>query len=479
MISDGTALGGAFGVSAFYPENRPSNNCNVKAVVEYGGNFGLQFGNVDGGSMEVDSSNTMREVIGVEPYALKRFNFVQSDVSADTITLIGHGLSTGDALLYANLGNPSIAALNRPDYWFAIVITANSIKLSNSKELALIGQATSLAAFTGTHALLKCGMARDIKIKQSRVSCGDIAAAGSLTGLVVLTASSGGYLEGITIDSISAVERNPTSGSHGLAIFGAHNIMVNDFISIGSKQTGVFVDSATVNSITDATGNITPSPAINCRPVNVEINNPMVREFNAVGVRIRNGSAVVNSPYVASAITGAIGLQLEANATDLGSRMLNGTANVPNGTPMSLNNVSGKNRDTSDANLRDRDIVRIEKQSVFRTIVGAPNPVVTLSAQNAATVTYSGQLRILARSTTIDSSNQAFYILEIIIPNAGALPTVTQTFSSGLIAGAGASHPSFTWTVVANQLIATPIGSTSTTLPWNFYINSLGDIGLT
>lgn len=479
VISDGTALGGAFGVAPFYPRNRPSTNCNVKAVIEYGGNFGLQFGNVDGGTMEVEGSNTMREVIGLEPYVLGRFNFDQSNVSADAITLNAHGLTNGYPLLYANLGNPSIAALNRPDYWYAIVVNANTIKLSHSKEQALVGDNVSLAAFTGTHALLKCGVLRNIRVLQSRITVDDIPASGTLTGIVDVTSASGGYHEGISIDTITVIERNPTSGNHGLFIGGAHNITSNDFVSMGCKLTGVLVDAATINNVFDASGNIAPSPPITCRSENVVINNPFVREFNGVGVRLRNGNTRVKTPFASSGITGCIGLQMEANATSLGSTIEDGLASCPNGTPLSLNNVSGNNRDVGSQDIRNRAIIRVEKQSILKQITGMPNPVVNIFSQNGTVNTYSGNLRILARSTTTDASNQAFYILEIMLSNSGGVPAVSQTFSSGLTSGAAASFPSFTWSIVANQLVATPIGSTSTTATWFFYIDALGDISLT
>lgn len=477
VISNGAALGGAYGVSAFYPRNRPSTKCNVKAVIEYGGNFGLQFGNVDDGSMEVISDNTMREVIGIEPYALGRYNFTQTQVAADAITWPSHGLTAGYPLLYANLGNAGITPLSRPDYWFAIIIDTDTIKLAASKEQALAGVALTLGAVAGTQAFLKCGISRNINVLPSRITVGDVPMLGSLTGLVDITSASGGYHEGISLSPITVIERNPTSGNHGLLIGGAHNITVNDFQATGCKLTGVLIDASTVNAITDATGNITPSPALSLRPMDVTVDSAVVREFLSVGVRVRNGKVLVRMPYANSNSAGAIGIQVEANAETLGSRVVRGTVDCPNGTGLSMT-IFGDNRDVNVESIRDRKIVRVESQSLYKTIVGAPANVCGVSDQSGGVTTYAGQLYITARSSTFSSANIAAYWLDVMLSNSGGTPTVSVVKSSGLVAGGGASHPSFTFSISGNNLVATPIGSTSTASTWYFYIHALGDIAL-
>ncbi len=475
-----TALGGAICIAGIYPFNKPSRNGTIKSFVDYGGNFGVQIGNLDIGTVEVQSTNSMREVIGLEPQALARFDFTQSNVAADIITIVGHGLTTGYPLLYSPQSNASIPALTRPDYWFAIVVDSNRIKLASSKELALGGVNVSLGAFSGTHVLLKCGICRDVVILPSNIDVGDVPVAGTLTGVVDFTSASGGYHEGITVNPITVVERNPTSGSHGIFIAGAHNITVNDFQSIGCKLTGALVDIAFVNNVFAESGNIAPSPAMGCRPKNIIMNNPVVREFKLIGINVRDGECEVRGAYAHSELGGITGLQLGSSATLRNSRIINSIADCPNGTGLNLGAFDGNNRDLNVVALRNRKITRVNEQSLFKSVVGAPNPVVGLTSQSGAVSTYAGQLYVLARNSTTESANVAAYWLDIMLQTTGGVPVVAVVHSSGLTGGTGASSPSFTFSIDgSNNLVATPVGSTSTTATWNFYINAVGDLALT
>jgi hypothetical protein len=94
------------------------------------------------------------------------------------------------------------------------------------------------------------------------------------------------------------------------------------------------------------------------------------------------------------------------------------------------------------------------------TVTGA-TPICALKSPQNQVASYGGEILIHARNNTPNSatSNTATYKLIVNRGTGGsAIATVSQL---GLISGSGASHPSFTWTHVGNELIATPIGSTS------------------
>ena len=91
-------------------------------------------------------------------------------------------------------------------------------------------------------------------------------------------------------------------------------------------------------------------------------------------------------------------------------------------------------------------------------------------------VSYAGMLQIEVRNLpgTL-GSNVTSYILHITKQLGGAA-LVSVISQQGLVAGAGAKHPSFTFTVVDDQLTVTPIGLTSGT--FLFWITAMGGIGV-
>lgn len=77
---------------------------------------------------------------------------------------------------------------------------------------------------------------------------------------------------------------------------------------------------------------------------------------------------------------------------------------------------------------------------------------------------YGGEIIIHASNTSPNSSsakNTATY--KLLVDNGAGGGSVVEVAKVGLTAGAGATHPSFTWSLVGNNLTATPVGSTSGT----------------
>ena len=477
VISDGSALGGAFGVSPFYPGNRPSTNCYCKIQGTYGGNFMLQYGNVDTGTMEVIAKDSMREVIGIEPYVLAKYDITQVDVSANKITIANHDLVTGHPLIYSHQGKSAIPEMaSRANYWFAIKVDDNTIKIANSKEEALAGKNITLSAFIDTHRLYKCGVARNITVKPSSIDTGDVPYAGSLTGQVIMAATSGGYHEGINISKVSAIERNPTSGSSGLTIYGAKNIQVDDFVAVGHKTSSIHVTRGFLHSISDSTGDISPSISIELHP-DVVINNPNCSQFLLNGIYNDYGIMRLTGGYASSKVATSSGLYISATSDAVGSRAIGFVVDTPNATTP-INIVKGSNNiDVNSRDVKTYLLNRMGSQQTYKTISTSPGAICKLFSIAGSTTVYAGQLYVVAKTYDIDSTETAAYWLDVIKPATVSAAVVSVVKQSGLTDGGGASFPSFTFSIDgSNNLLATTVGISSPNRTWSFYINSIGDL---
>ncbi|KQV33152.1 hypothetical protein ASE37_19005 [Rhizobium sp. Root268] len=477
------ALGGAIGVSAFYPENRPSKNCYVYAHLEQAANFGIQYGNVDGGEMQVLSAkNCHREVVGLEPYALGKYDFTSSNVASDIISLTSHGLSTGDPVIYDRNGNTAITNLaSRAAYYFVIRVDSGRIRLAATREDAMAGTYLTLSAPSGTHRLYRCGVLRGITVLPTQIATGDTAAGGTSTGVVIIAASSGGYHEGITLCAQGIIERNPTSGSHGIGVYGAHGVSILGADITGAKSRAISIVAGTVNSIRDATGDISPTNALQ---VNADVTVIAVnaKEFGTAGIYVDNSRCIVELCDLRSAVSGAKGIVFTAAAENLGSIARLNKALCPNtsGSPFTV--VKGlQNIDLNDFGTIVDDYIARRLQSGYsvKTLAGASVTLGSLKNQASNTTTYMGKITVLSRQSDLNSANNARYELAISKPNSGATPTVAVLNSQGLTAGGGTSHPSFTFSIVGDDLVATPVASTSTSLTFMHFIETHGDLRLT
>ncbi|AOX01713.1 hypothetical protein BJP34_21745 [Moorena producens PAL-8-15-08-1] len=68
------------------------------------------------------------------------------DVDNDTVTLEGHGLTTGDAVIYNNDGGSSVGSLNHEQVYYVIVVDDNTIKLAETQGNAINGISQDLTS---------------------------------------------------------------------------------------------------------------------------------------------------------------------------------------------------------------------------------------------------------------------------------------------------------------------------------------------
>jgi hypothetical protein len=116
--------------------------------------------------------------------------------------------------------------------------------------------------------------------------------------------------------------------------------------------------------------------------------------------------------------------------------------------------------------------------SAISKTVTAATGVATLTSEMGSIVStsYAGLLQVEARSSpgTV-GSNMSSYFLHITKQPSGS-GVVSVISQQGLLTGASANHPSFTFTVVGDTLTVTPIGSTSGAFV--FWITAIGGIGI-
>lgn len=514
VLADDGPLGGSFGVSAFYPENRPSRNCHVRLNrVRNGGNFALQFGNVDGGSMEIGNAERChREVIGLEPYALGKYRFQASAVAADILYWPDHGLADGYPLIYSREGATSFANLaGKANYYFVVVVDADHIRVANSKEEALAGVPLAFGApgsSTDFHAFIVCGILRNITVKGSNVDTADVVAGGTGTGSLIITATSGGYMEGINILPMVLIERNPTSGTVGVGIYGATGWTIDGLTAIGHNTKVVRAGSGTVNSISNATGDIAPKLQNNVTDFGLQVfcegvlKNIIGREFLGLGVEVNGAVHVENCDMRSAVATGPAYAITDDAMVNRKPSLKNCVAKVPHATPFASTNAVGvvtgiATRQSGCRNLNDESasFEWIGKRRVRQTLQKAISSIAVAGTADAAKTSavalrcadpnrsvssFSGKIQVTVRQLDSSSTNQASYELAIIKASSSVSTVVTLLNSRGLTAGSASSHPSFVFGINAGgDLAVAVVGSTDPAATWYFDFESSGDLVLT
>jgi len=157
----------------------------------------------------------------------------------------------------------------------------------------------------------------------------------------------------------------------------------------------------------------------------------------------------------------------------------------PNGISVVATGVSSKHRiiDSGSRYAGSANTVAAETNPVtvcrvHAKVITGVTTIANLKNVFGNTAQYSGVLHILASIGEYSGgvTNFAAYVLLVTKSTGGSAASLIS--SNGLTSGAGASFPSFTFSLdtVNNLLIATPIGSTSGT--FSFYITQYGGLSL-
>ena len=82
----------------------------------------------------------------VSPLVFAGASSVVVDIDTDTITFNGHGLVSGEKVLYQNGGGTSITGLTSGNNYYAILVSTSKFKLASSYASAIAGTAVDLTA---------------------------------------------------------------------------------------------------------------------------------------------------------------------------------------------------------------------------------------------------------------------------------------------------------------------------------------------
>lgn len=207
---------------------------------------------------------------------------------------------------------------------------------------------------------------------------------------------------------------------------------------------------------------------------------------NVLGRFSRHGVEITNTGGGVHTITGNV---IEFSITETsyyGSSALSSISHFPvyqdpSSSAVVYGNLNELLGDLTYSSIKSalRDGVRLGFNSGVATtykavsVTAANTQVFSLTAVRGATTTHGGLIWIDARGSTSNNATFATYLLMVTKTTAGV--HITEIQKQGLTAGAGAGHPSFTWTLSASgNLEASPVALTTGT--FHFYATHVGNL---
>lgn len=482
VYSDDEAAGGAVGISPFLPWAQPSTDVEARVEAHNGGNFACQLGNVRWGRVHVDNHGTFREAIGCEPFCLGAVTLESGDVTDGGLFYYpDHGMETGHPMFYSNEGNPDIVGIEQNEFYFAIRIDDDHVRLADSELNAWRNIALTVSeTVSGSHLLYKAGFQENITVSMNS-HVGSVAANGSSTGVVIATITSGGWLSNVRLSNIRSTLNNPATGTHNVHVFGARNLTITDCDLNGAEQETVLISRGFINGTRDENGNnIDPSNNWYHTPeVTLDTNN--IRNAKSFCVRVADGRAIVRNNQIGSTSTSpaVVGLSIEPEAEALGSYHEGNVYDMPYGIPYYYakgrnNKVIGRESITD---IDDDHSCNHYNKFIFNPNLDSNIVCHLINTRGISGTPYSGLVNITAKYADANNTETATYLLHVGKGATSLAAQLTTLNQLGLVSGYGVTHPSFTFTINPdNQLVATPVGSTDPNHDWVLWINTTGDI---
>ena len=316
---------------------RPSKHVNTTAFVSYGGNFGVQYGNVYAGSINLDCYYCYREGVGIEPYML--FHVPITSYSGGAIPWLtvdsrAGQLNTGDPLIYWNglssgeTGDIS-GLLNGRTYFAIPVSSSNSVQLAASPEDAIAGIAIPIGSGTVSgQYLIHAGTAANIEVSSRHYSKDSTTALGSNTGQIIITATSLGYSRNISIHDCKSTLFNTVAGSANLSVFGAQGVAVKNCMLTGALGSGIDIEAGYGNSTRDASGLFTSQVP---RLPQVDVAGNIVLSFGVAGIYAADGTNWIHDNYTQSTTANAYGVIVGGSGVSNGTHLGTNYSSMSNG----------------------------------------------------------------------------------------------------------------------------------------------------
>lgn len=310
------AQGGAIGISPFYPENRQSRNCYIKAEIRNSGDYGIQFGSVSGAIVDVSAVDCYREVIGIEPIVKGVIEIDASDIIGNSVSPKDVKLSDGEPILYCR-GFGARGALVPGRHYFIIENEDRSISLSESRSSSLQRRKIDLSGVEGSHYFARAAVVQNVFVRSANIVDNQSTKPSlyaSTMGYVVVTGNSGGIVENIRFGKVY-IEGNQVFSkgrSIGLYVQGVQNLTI-DNVKVRGCDDAIVVGDGWLNGMFDQNG----------RPIHVEngyakllskdvfIVNPDLVDYRKNGVLLRGNGGAVLGGSIRSSVRGGNRLSRE------------------------------------------------------------------------------------------------------------------------------------------------------------------------
>lgn len=471
--------GGAVSVSAFYSLRRPSEKINIDCYITQSGDYGVQFGDVNDATVAINAKDCYREIFGLEPIIRDVFVIPAASVSGNTITVSNHGLKTGDPLIYSPQGNT--AALPRSAYYFAIVLSENTFQVADTQYLARTGVAATVSAWTGSHWIIRCGVTDNITLLPSTfVDDNSVRPPlfANTTGYLILTGNSGGWVGTVNIVSPMVDGRRDATSyiTCGIRLEGVQGVTVKDAKIRGCHQ-GIRILNGNAQNFVNAAGvTLTSVQPIILPGRDNTVIAPVVEDFGQYGIYGQHGPNNFSNVSARSLVAGATAINDQSTFTNV---YHGAECYTPNGTTFTYDvGIRGVGiMDMANGRVVDRSSRYYAKTKPYssRAVISGGVLASMRSALNSNNQ-YAGTVTVFARSSDITAGETARYVLEVTKAATSVSATVVLIRSSGLTNGAAPNFPSFTFSMVGDDLIPTAVASTSTTNPFYFYVETEGAI---
>jgi hypothetical protein len=296
VTSNPGSQGGAIGISPFFPENRKSRNCFIKAKIENSGDYGVQLGAVNGAIMDITANNCYREVIGIEPIICGMISVVSLDPNNSNLRISGSNISTGDPLICLG-GEINGGGILPGKHYFAIKNSDGTISLADNRLDSLNGRKVSLNGNFKGYRFAKSSIVENVEIRSATIT-DDVASKPTLyantRGYVIFTGNSGGYLENINIENITVVGNQVynTGSSIGIYIQGVQNLTVRNVHVIGCDDA-IVVRDGWLNGLFDENGDPIKVDDFYARLVSkkIYIIDPVITNFRKHGIVFQGSDA--------------------------------------------------------------------------------------------------------------------------------------------------------------------------------------------
>jgi hypothetical protein len=257
VTSEPGSQGGAIGISPFFPENRHSQNCFIKARINNSGDFGIQLGSVSGVTIDLIATDCYREVIGIEPIVFGSVKLGRLNPVDDIMLSTDVDLSSGDPILYCNGTGPR-GPLIPGQHYFVVKEDDHSLSLANSRLSAAKNHKLCLGDLDGLHYFARSSIVKDVVVRYAHIVDNKSRRPtlyASTLGYVIVTGNSGGLIENIKFESmyIEGNQSFPKAESIGVYVQGVSNLKLKN-IRVRGCDNAIVVSNGWLNGMFDENG---------------------------------------------------------------------------------------------------------------------------------------------------------------------------------------------------------------------------------